>query len=128
MSFFKSILKIIAIILIIIAIIYFIAYLYAYFAQTGVSSLGWLMLGHTTLSATMLLFLSFGALFLAALVDKDTTAKFIGKVGDTASVVVSSLGDVAGDLIGSGIKGLLSNPLVLGGVAIGAYLLLSGDE
>lgn len=128
MSFFKTILKIIAIVLIIIAIIYLIAAVIASLAVSGTASgLGVLMLGATTLTATQLVWLALGALVLAAIADPKTTSKVISKVADGVGTVVTSLGSAAGSLIGAGLKGLLSNPIVLGVGAVLLYLMLKGD-
>lgn len=120
---FSALKKILAVVLVILAVIVII------WACIFCPPLGGTLFGLAFSSSAAAL--AFGCCLLvgAFLVDKDTAANVVGKVGEAAGDAAESVGNAAGDVISGIASGLFSSDIlpwvVLG---VGAYFLLSGRE
>lgn len=126
-SFFKklwnAIRKVLAVVLIIIAVIVII------WACIFCPPLGGVLLGVAFSSATAAF--AFGCVLLvgAFLIDKDTAANAVGKIGEATGDAAESVGSAVGDVVSGVASGLFdSGFLAIAAVAVGAWFLLSGNN
>lgn len=119
---FSALKKILAVVLIVLAVIIII------WACIFCPPLGGTLFGIAFASSGAAL--AFGCCLLvgAFLVDRDTAAKVVGKVGEAAGDAAESVGNAAGDVISGVVSGIVSSDFLLWGlIGLGAYFLLSGS-
>lgn len=126
-SFFKklwnAIRKVLAVILIIIAVIVII------WACIFCPPLGGVLFGVAFSSATAAF--AFGCVLLvgAFLVDKETAANAVGKIGEATGDAAESVGSAVGDVVSGVASGIFdSGFLTVAAVAVGAWFLLSKND
>lgn len=120
---FSALKKILAVVLIILAVIVII------WACIFCPPLGGTLFGIAFASSGAAL--AFGCCLLvgAFLVDKDTAAKVVGKVGEAAGDAAEAVGNAAGDVISGVVSGLFSSDMLLWvALGVGAYFLLSNRK